>query len=225
MPAGLRQDQVFYRKYLYNLILIYKNRDDVKMFLEILLSLITVAVFAIFAIKPTFVTIAGLLTEIQSKQETIAIMDQKIQNISAAQQTFEQQREAIVLLQTAVPSKPDPDIYIKQVEGFINKHSLTLEGLSTQDITLIGDENDQESQAVPLDPDDIPPLPFPQDSKIVDITISASGEYQNLQNFLKEIQDLLRPLLIDSTSFDQTTTFSEEKLILTIIGRIPFVKV
>lgn len=225
MPAGIRQDQVFYRKYLYNIILLYKNRDDVKMSLEILLSLATVAIFAIFAIKPTFVTIAGLLTEIKSKQEIVAIMDQKIQDISSAQQVFEQQRAAIAVLQTAVPSKPDPHIYIRQVEGLINKNSLNFEGLIAQNITLIGDQQEEQPPGAPLDPDEIPPLSFPQDAKSTEMTINTSGEFQKLQNFLKEMQSLRRPMLIDSASFDQIISASEEQLVLTITGRIPFVKI
>lgn len=223
MAVIWRQEQLFYRKYLYNLILLYKNRDDVKMFLEILLSLVTVAVFGLFAIKPTAVTIASLTTEISSKGETIAIMDQKIENLAIAQQVYEQQRDTLRLLESSVPSKPDPHLYVRQIEGLITRHSLLLEGVTIEDVTLVGEEEIIEAQEI-TDPNLPVPVSFPPEAKSTAVTISLSGDYQKQQEFLNDLQNLRRPILIDSISFDSVVTSTEEKIVLTIKGRIPHIR-
>ena len=59
----------------------YEDREDIRVFIELLLTLVAVFVFSVFAIRPTLNTIGGLTQEISSKKETIDIMDKKIANI------------------------------------------------------------------------------------------------------------------------------------------------
>ena len=42
MAVGWRKDYTRYQRYFLNLFAVYKNRDDVKAFLEIVLSLATI---------------------------------------------------------------------------------------------------------------------------------------------------------------------------------------
>src|SRR5690348_2925170 len=74
-----------YQKYLLDIMTIYKQRGDLQAYLEILLSIVAVGVFAVFAIKPTLVTIGGLITKNQTLQKTSNDLDTKIKNLGIAQ--------------------------------------------------------------------------------------------------------------------------------------------
>ncbi len=80
MALGWRKDYLRYRSYFLNVLNLYKRKEDLRMFLEIMLSLSAISFFSIFALRPTFLTIATLLKEINAKKGTIITMDTKIKN-------------------------------------------------------------------------------------------------------------------------------------------------
>ncbi|MCK4588646.1 hypothetical protein KAT60_02400, partial [Candidatus Woesebacteria bacterium] len=88
MALGWRRGYLRYKSYFLNVIVVYKRRKDLRMFLEITLSLVTISFFAVFALKPTLLTIAELTKEIKTKEETVAKMDEKIQNLERGQQIY-----------------------------------------------------------------------------------------------------------------------------------------
>jgi hypothetical protein len=61
MALGWRQGYSRYRAYFLNIYNLYKQRPDLRMFLEILLSLGAIAIFAAFAVRPTALTIVQLM--------------------------------------------------------------------------------------------------------------------------------------------------------------------
>ena len=81
MAGGWRSNYLRYRSFFLNIYNVYKRRPDLKMFMEILLSLGTISFFAAFALRPTALTIVDLLEQIDEKETTIEKMDQKIQNL------------------------------------------------------------------------------------------------------------------------------------------------
>ncbi|MEJ2441504.1 MAG: hypothetical protein P8Y06_01110, partial [Patescibacteria group bacterium] len=81
MALGWRKDYLRYRSYFLNIVGVYKQRKDLRMFLELLLTLVTVSFFAAFALRPTLLTIIELLKEIDTKEETLTKMSTKIQEI------------------------------------------------------------------------------------------------------------------------------------------------
>lgn len=224
MAVAWRPNYLFYRKYLYNFIVLYKSRQDFKMFLEILLSLGTVSVFGVLAIKPTLVTIANLTQEISSKEETVQTMDQKIQNIQIAQQIFEEQKDTISLLNQSVPAKPQPIEHVKQIEALATKHNVFVETINSSDIVLVGsDSSNTPKQTNPNNLEDLVE-PLPENAYQLEINFSVSGDYQNLIAFLKDIEQHRRPFAVDRVSFDSIITSQEEKIVLIIKGRLPYLR-
>jgi hypothetical protein len=115
MALGWRKDYLRYRSYFLNIVNVYKQRRDVKAFLELILTLVTISFFALFALKPTLLTIIELLREIEAKEETVEKMDTKIQNLQQAQTLYIQEAARIKLLETAIPDKPAPDLFVRQI--------------------------------------------------------------------------------------------------------------
>jgi Tfp pilus assembly protein PilO len=220
MAVVWNQSSQFYRKYLYNFMLMYKNRQDLRVYLEIFLSLLTVIIFGVFAIKPTLVTIASLITQIHTKEETIAAMDQKISSLALAQQVYEQEKDRIKLLDTAVPDEALTQDYLKQVDGVASLNKVALDLLSVKNVVIVGPALPQAAQTTATD-EDIPD-PLPNNASDIEMTFGVTGAYQNLMNYLKDIENLRRPIAIDMVSFDTFASEGIQKLVLTIRGRLPF---
>src|SRR3972149_11044320 len=100
MNPGWRNNYLRYKSYFLNVVGSYRERADIRVYLEILLSLVTVSIFSIFALRPTLLTIAHLTREIQSKQQTLKTMEDKIGNLGQAQSLYDRERAKIALLES-----------------------------------------------------------------------------------------------------------------------------
>jgi len=69
-----------YKELFLNTIHLYYSKPNIKIYLELILSITTIICFSLFAIKPTILTIIQLNKEIKSKEETLAKINQKISN-------------------------------------------------------------------------------------------------------------------------------------------------
>lgn len=219
MNPSWRRNYLRYRSYFLNIVGRYKERADVKIYLEILLSLATITIFAIFALRPTLLTIAELIKEIESKEQTIATMDTKIENLSQAQTVYNQQRANVELLNSAVPTGPSPDGFVRQMEGLSAKHQVALRGLELDSVVVLGTQTSQ-NKSRKGDLEKLPgaafTLPF-QTSLFVPIEA-----YPSLSSFLEDIESLRRPAKIDRLVYTTSEQEGEEFLILSIEGRLPF---
>jgi Tfp pilus assembly protein PilO len=215
MPATWRKESARYRVYFRNIIAIYRQRKDVKMFLELILSMITISIFLTFAFRPTFLTIIDLVKEIKSKKETLVKMDTKIRNLGKAEELYGQKQAQIELLKTAVPDRPLPETFVQQIEGLANKYSVDISGITISNLTLKGKEKPKKEK------DKVDQLP--QEAGALPFSVSIKGNYQALIAFLSELENLLRPIKVDSSSFISPEN-EEQNLVFTIEARAPYLK-
>ncbi len=195
-----------YRKYIAQLATTYRDRSDIRMFIEMLLTSAAVFLFSVFAIRPTLITIGGLTTEISEKKQTISTMDTKIANLISAQDLFTQNSDKIALLDTAIPSEPTIGSYVKQIEVISSAHNVTIFTMSTGNIPIdvvaagVGDAEQK--------------IPF---------SVTFNGAYSNLLATLKDIENLRRPIgvLTSALSIDESNTGSSQ-LYLSVSGEIPY---
>jgi Tfp pilus assembly protein PilO len=215
MSAPWRKESARYRAYFRNIIAVYRQRKDVKMFLELILSMITISVFLIFAFKPTFLTIIELVKEIKTKEETITKMDTKIRNLELAEELYGQKQAQIELLKTAVPDNPLPETFVQQIEGLAIKYSVDISGITISNLTLKGKEKPKKEKAK-VDQ-------LPQGAGALPFSVSIAGDYQALIAFLSELENFLRPIKVDSSNFISPDN-GGQNLVLTIEARAPYLK-
>lgn len=185
------------------------------MFLEIILSLITIILFAVFALRPTVLTITELLRVIETKQEVIGKMDQKIQDLNNAQQLYVQEASRIALLSTAIPNDPGPDLLMRQMEGVAARNSLALQNITVGETTLVGQEDKGSSDKT-----------IAGGAKAVSFSVSGSNSFLTLIQFLKDLESMRRPAKIDGVSLSapiegNLSGNTEPSILLT--GQVPFV--
>lgn len=215
MALGWRKDYLRYKTYFLDIYNVYKQRKDLKMFLEFLLTLATVSFFAAFALKPTILTIIDLVREIKKKEETVIKMDTKIQNLQQAQILFTQESVRISLLKTTVPEKPEPDNFVRQIEGLAASHPITLLGVSINEITLLGEEKIRRKS------DELEELPG--NAGELSPSLSITGTYQGVLSFLSDLENMRRPIKIDTISI-LSSGVEGQNLVLAVSGRTPYLK-
>jgi hypothetical protein len=215
MALGWRKEYIRYKEYFLNVLNIYKQKEDLRMFLEILLSLATVSFFGAFALRPTLITIAALLTEINSKEEIVAKLDTKIQNLSLATSLMESETARLPLIEDAVPASASPETFVRQFEGLAAKNGINLLGVSLGQATLLGE--------VKKAPPEEGVTPLPEDALGISFSISLSGNYPELLGFLADLEKLRRPLAIDTTGITATQRDEGKVLVILVSGRAPYI--
>src|SRR4030042_3130394 len=153
MALGWRDQYNRYKGYFLNIVNLYKQRADLRAFTEVILSITTITIFIVFALKPTALTIIALAKEINEKKETSAKLDQKISDLQEASLVYSQSQTAILSVNTAIPDGPQPDIISGQVVGLAGKNSVRVLGLSVGQVALIGKDSAAKKST------DLRPLP------------------------------------------------------------------
>jgi len=202
-----QQNTQLYRKYIAQLATTYRDRSDIRMFVEMLLTSAAIFMFSVFAIRPTLITIGSLTTEISEKQNTINTMDTKIANLIAAQDIYTQNSQTIALLNTAVPTDPSIDTYIKQIEVIATTHGVSVFDMNTGKIPL-----------------DATTTGTGDAEQKISFSVTFNGEYSNLLATLKDIENLRRPILMTTSalSIDESSTTAGTQLYLSVLGNIPY---
>lgn len=209
------------KSYLLNIAVQYKERADIRVYLEIILSLLTVSLFSIFALKPTLITIAELLQEIESKKSTLSTMNEKIQKLNTAQTLHDSEKRNIDLLKIAVPDTPQPDILARQIEGLSQKHSVSVSNFKIGNALILGskiskqDSRKEEEQKLTVNADAM--------NFSIGLNILVD-EYDQILSFLNDFENLRRPVVIDSLNIQTSEREGENTLNFSISARVPAMK-
>ncbi|MBN1169147.1 hypothetical protein JXA63_04625 [Candidatus Woesebacteria bacterium] len=208
MQGNWRQKYLRYKSYLLNTVDRYKERTDIRIYLEILLSLVTISVFSIFALRPTILTIAELIKEIDAKEQLVQKLDDKIETISQAQALYYRERENIGLLKNSIPENPEADTLTYQLEGLVEKNSLIAQSVNIGETKVLGISKNKSKE----------------DNTYISFNISVVGEYGSLYSFIKDLEDLYQPIKIINTSIVSTENKDTGKinLVLTLNAQAPY---
>ncbi|MFC1649407.1 hypothetical protein ACFL2C_01665 [Patescibacteria group bacterium] len=202
MNPSWRRNYQRYKAYLLHTVEEYRSRKDVRLYLELFLSLITIVLFASFALRPTLLTIVDLFKQIDSKKETIEIMDEKLANLNTARELYNSQENSIKLLQEAVPDQSSPQQIIRQLEGLKSKHDFRLVNVSIGEADLLGN-----SQRI-------------EEDQGVAYSMNTQADYENLYRIIKDVEQTRRPNVIESISFARSTL--DDSLILVLNANVVY---
>lgn len=202
-----------YKRFVVNNIVYYGQKPGIKAYLEILLSLTAVIIFAVFALRPTLIAIAGLLKEIQSRKEIVAILDEKKANLDKAGQIYNQEQEKIKLVNQAIPNAPSPDDSARQIEGVFQESNANLTRLGIGQATLLG-ENTEISF-------NINSQPIPNTGQLT-VNFEAAGNYENLRSLASNIENLRKVLYVDGAEIFREGEGSSGQILVSISGKFPF---
>lgn len=201
-----------YTRYFTRITELYQKRPEVRASIELLLTLLTISFFAVFALRPTLNTISELVSNIRSQRGILEKLDEKIDNLAAAQTIWSQEQARLTLLDEALPKEAEPDDYLMQIEGLSQAHGLSLTSFSIAEFTLIGKTAEEETENG---------FKIPQTGKI-EVSFTVAGTYPALSSFFEELEELRRPIKIESFAFTEGTGTQEGSILLTVRGFVPF---
>ena len=191
MALGWRKNYIRYQGFFLNVYSAYKNRQDVKVFMELLLTLVTITILVLFALRPAVITIIELVNQINAKEELIAKMDQKIQNLATAQSLYAKESKRIGLLNSAIPTSPDPDKLMQQLQGVTARNGVAVTNISIGEVELLkeGVTTVKTRKGAKV---------LPEGAKSIDFSINASGDYSLIKTLLSDLENTLRPTVFDN---------------------------
>lgn len=200
-----RYRNIFWKNYEY-----YKKREDLRSYIELVLSLLAIIIFSTFAIKPTAIAIISLNKEIRSKQETIQKMDAKISNLQKTQQLIQQEQDRIKLLDKAIPLKPEAESFIHELAGIATLNNVNIASINIENLTIIGQTQQKKNSSFKV----------PEGINMITFSSSFSGEFGNLNEFINKLENFIRPLTFEQLSI--TKSKEENELNLNITINVPY---
>jgi len=218
MATGWKKEYTRYKTFYLNILESYKKRPVTKVYLELFLTLATITLFSLFALKPAILTIVELLNNIETKEETIAKMDTKIANLQQAQSIHTQELSRIALLDTAIPKNPSPDTFSQQIEGAAAIKNSGLMGISIESTKLVGSDEQRKAKK----DEEV----LPHGALGISMSLNFTGNYQSLYDLLSTLEFMRRPIKIMTLNFTRPSTdlFGPDILNLSISGQAPYLK-
>lgn len=213
MALGWRDQYIKYKEFYLNIQSLYKQRADLRAFLEIILSITTIIIFLVFALKPTALTIISLYNEIQEKQKTIAKLDQKLNALVTAGNLIKQNQNFISDIDNSVADSPRPDLIVQQIQALSAKNSVAILGITVGQVTLVG-----SGQPVRASENS----PLPDDANQMEISLSVRGDYPNLISLLNDISNLRMVTKVDTAGINSSDSDQGKVIVSVITGRTPY---
>lgn len=185
--AKLRKDQ------LAMILLDFYRNPVARVSIELIISIIAVIFFALFAIRPTLITMADLVKEIADKKELNEQMDLKIASLYTAQTQYEQYLDKFYLLDQSIPRRFDVVNSLKKIEKLAGEEQLVIDNISLSDVPeLIGEE------LITTNFDDYKKV-------FLDFNIAVVGNYAQIRSFVEKVMFLRQSIIIDRVTFDKET--------------------
>lgn len=214
MATNWREQYLRYKDFYLNIQSLYKQRSDLRAFLEIILSISTVIVFLTFALKPTALTIISLYGQIQEKKQTSADLSKKLTDLQTANANFTKNESVIPDIDISVGNFPQPSVIVQQIQAAAVKDSVTILGVSVGEVILTGSVSGKKLSS------DLKPLPG--GAREMPISISAKGSYSSLSTFLADLENLRTIINLDSVGINSSETEQGKTIVSIISGRVPF---
>lgn len=165
---------------------------------ELFLTVGAIIFFALFAIRPTVLTMSDLINELEEKEKLSEKFRQKIATLSTLQAQYQQIRnDAVILLDEAFPNDPELTRVLKSLEKLASENQLIIDTIQVAEIPTAEASNSATLSSYPL-------------------SITVYGEYENIRSFSEGILNLRRMLTIDSITFQTEEDRNTRKLSATI---------
>lgn len=208
-----------YFNFFLNIYSLYNEKVSLRKFVELLLTLGAVVIFSVFAIKPTSITIIGLVREIEEKEKTIILLDEKIDNLRVGQSEYSQLINFTTVIDSALASQAPTGSFVKYMEKYTAQNNLTTSVIKTGKINWQG--NSQVSATSLSTDKKIAESAFALDDKLDSFSgvVSFQGSYLDCLNFIKTISSVRIPVLLDKVALIKG---EDESILGTINVRIPY---
>jgi len=182
----------------------FKERKT-RAFSTIILTLIALILFGLFAINPTLSTIAQLKKQIEDNTELLVKLDGKISNLGALTQKYNSLQNDLVYVNQAIPAKPTVPTLIGQLQAIGKNSGITINRLQALEVELANAKTN----------------PKLDNYSFFAFSLDAKGSYNGIASFFNNLTNFDRIVTIDSISVSNES-FTEKTVTITIRGKAYF---
>lgn len=175
--------------------------------LELFLSVAAVLFFALFAIRPTLLTMSDLIKEIEDKRKLDDQLTQKIASLSSAQGEYLRLENRLYVLNDALPDDPRLMDVIKTIERIASDRNTAISFLTVNEVP------------------DIPTEPINSETakrQQLTVALTLNGDYMSIRQFIEDLKNTRRTFIIDTVIFSLSEERGVPALKATITLGIPY---
>lgn len=182
----------------------FKERKT-RAFSTIILTLIALILFGLFAINPTLSTITQLKKQIEDNTELLAKLKEKNANLGTLTQKYSSLQNDLIYVNQAIPAKPSVPFFIGQLQAIAKNSGVTITRLQALEVELA------RSQIRPK-LDNYSSLAY---------SLDAKGSYDGIVSFFNTLTNFDRIVTIDSISVNNES-FTQKTLTVSIRAKTYF---
>lgn len=175
------------------------NSKKSSSYFAITLSLVSLSFFGLFAIRPTLITAATLITSVSDLEKLNIQYEEKISNLVRAQAEYEKIRDGLPFIRDAIPGSSSFPQLAKAIERFADQSNVSIIQLSID--------------GVPLPPPSAPNKLFKYGFNLI-----GTGDYLGINSFITHLLNWRRIVLIDSIEFNSENSSPSGHLKVAIKG-------
>jgi Tfp pilus assembly protein PilO len=193
MAGALKSDyQLNYARYkhYYRQIWKFYQKPIAKVSTALLLTIFTTVFFAVFAIKPTLVTVAELLKTIKDQEIVLEKLKNKAAALATAQSEFAAQAPRIDRLKEALPEDKNVQQISLMMEATGADHQLAYDTFTVAEFEYDPDKSYQDIETLP-------------------VSLSLAAGYPSLKPFLTDILRLPRFITAESIAFNEPSDITK----------------
>lgn len=179
----------------------------VKAYSPLIFSLVAIAIFSFYAIRPTVITILSLQKSIDEQTSILNRLKEKVGNLTQGKQNYENLSGSVKKkLDNLIPNNPAIPQLINTITYAAARSEASVSGLQFQTIEL-GESSNSLNKDAQITP--------------INVNLIAQGSYPNLMRFLSALKRTDRLISIHSINFVQP---ADASLIMSVNAKAYYIK-
>lgn len=168
-------------------------------YFTITFSLFALSFFGMLAIRPTLITVFSLRKSVTELKKLNIEYENKISSVVRAQSEYEQIRDAIPLIEDAIPQKATFNKLAQALEDFANRSAITINQLQIDNVPISQQTGGNKLQ-------------------IYNFSLIAIGDYPSLFSYTTHLLNFKRIINITTLDLSQEGSTVSGNLRLTLKG-------
>lgn len=166
-----------YRRRLLEMLAERVRKPTAQASLALVGALVLIAVLGLLVLRPTMLTISGLIKEIQDEQRLITALDEKFRALVAVEGLLQEMGPETARIDWAIPQNQEFGLFAKEVEILAKE-----KGLAAVEISQAGFEMAEK------------------DGGIMEVWLGVGGNEEQVRNFLADLIKMDRLVILKSVN-------------------------
>lgn len=158
------------------------KEEKAQKFTTLVLTLVALSFFGIFAINPTITTIAKLRKELADNKLIDQQLQKKINDLYILQQKYASLQNDLPVIYSAIPKKPEVPLLVAQIQAVAKNSNVSITGIQVSQIELTKQD------------------PTEKDYSSYAFSFSTQGTFEDLSKFISSLGSMQRIISIDNVS-------------------------